>query len=291
MITFKFNKLGLGYKKYTYNENWTIFQVNVSGSNDFCIDIQLKKAQNNQNNMWIQWGEGPENSSLSTNTISLGYLEPIINKNAVSENLWNYYQAQFNQILPTDTPVTGIIPQDKPSILSTYSHTYRQPGRYLVKLKNVTNFKTNSNAPFITGVYQLGKPLETCADAFANNLNLDYLNTQLRIPEKVKDCSNMFKKCTGLRFLPEYLFYFQVNTELAESEYNELTYPKKLTQLQNCSGMFYGCSNLELLKEDFCLPDSINNIDMMFEGCTKLSTLRKMFQYSIILYRYCYTCF
>lgn len=231
MITYKLNKLGLAYnKKEEFNKGWTVFSIEIpNGKSEFKLNIQSTQ------DFYIDWGDDALEQQIDTRYVK-------------------------QQILDSDKFYTN----DKKSV----SHEYAIPGRYLVKLKNVTYFYTHQDTPYIIGVYQLGNILTSCKDMFKGNLSLDYLHQNLRIPEQVKDCSYMFYDCQSILTLPEYLLYTDINN--TQISYNQVNRPLELTQIKNYSFMFANCIRLMYLAEHFVVANTATNMDSMFENCQTL---------------------
>lgn len=251
MITYKLNRLGLAYKKQVFNKNWTVFSIEIPAdkTNTFSLNIQ------SNNNCYIDWGDDIEESQIEVTD--------------------DYYKN--HQILDSDKfyPASDVIS------LTRVSHAYELPGRYLIKLKGVQHFQTaydennNTESPYITNVYQLGNCITSCINAFKDNIYLDYLHTNLRIPylsEQGIDCSHMFQNCQSILTLPEFLFYKDINN--IETNYNQVNFPEKLTPIKNHNHMFAGCKRLMYLPEHFVIYENTEDIDSMFESCEALNYIR-----------------
>ena len=252
MITFKFNKLGLAYKIHPFNINWTVFEITVpndafttiDNNSGYKFELNNISSKSNESYFYIDWGDASSNTIQNTKYTK-------------------------NNILESDFQYT--------SGTTTCTHLYNLPGRYLIKLKNIAYFNISDDTKFVTGIYQLGQDLTSCESLFSKNINLDYINTNVRIPKNVESCALMFEGCAAIETLPDYLLYKDKNDiysyEEYFNEYNKLNRPRYLANVKNYFGMFSGCSSLKYLPTYFLLSENATNIDSMFEDCTALTDM------------------
>ncbi|HIW76610.1 MAG TPA: leucine-rich repeat protein [Candidatus Gordonibacter avicola] len=123
--------------------------------------------------------------------------------------------------------------------------------------------------------------------------------SRLLIPDTVKNIKQMMEQCTSLTTVPD-TFVIPAGVVNAQSLFNScsslvalpagfafgnavcnLSYIEKVhipDDVQSISCLFFACSNLEAISDNFIIPESVTNMNSMFNGCFSLRDIPESFR-------------